>query len=544
MSETLLTQEQANVVVEFANALYSIDRYGGYYSPYTSNSLLRSLQSNKAAPTLDAIKKALSECRTSPHEVNAYMEFMQSYDMLFAKIIKQYVNVLAYDLIPICKNAFTESDYNSAEYAADKAKLDDFLDKFNYKEEFRKVTEQVFKNEVYYTWFRRTRSHGNGIKYALQILPQDYCMMTGYWEKGILFDFDMNYFNNAGVDINGFAPVFKQYYNRAFNGNYNYNPSAQLKKRKGSYGQWVQTSPADGAWVFKFNPQDFNATPFIAPLLRQAIRNDELQALQRNKDIAAAFAIIAGSIGTFDNAKSGTKFDQLKFAPQTIGGFMKKARQGLDECIKVAALPLEGLKMMQYEDKNPTLEYSQLESTSAAGSFVSNPIYATERMSIAEVESGLVTMYQTMRHLYAQFENFLEFQANAITKKYKWKFKMDGSTIPSFRQKQTDTLFRLADRGMVMPMSVWSSTLGYAPQDFERLLTESKMTGWINKVCQIPYNGNTGMIGGEVVESVNTQTQVAGIQGNYGNENGGGREYVTDVTNDSTEASRESRGLE
>lgn len=74
-------------------------------------------------------------------------------------------------------------------------------------------------------------------------------MMTGYWEKGILFDFDMNYFNNAGVDIDGFAPVFKQYYNRAFTGTNNYKPSAQLKRRKGSYGQWVQTSPSDGAWV-------------------------------------------------------------------------------------------------------------------------------------------------------------------------------------------------------------------------------------------------------------------------------------------------------
>lgn len=540
MNETLLTKEQTNLVVEFANALYSIDKYGGYYSPYTSNNLLRSLQSNKAAPTLEAIKKALSECRTSPHEVNAYMEFMQGYDMLFSKIIKQYTSMLAYDLVPVCKNAFTENDYNSAEYKEDKAKLDDFLDKFNYKEEFRKVTEQVFKNEVYYTWFRRTRSRGNGLKYALQILPQDYCMMTGYWEKGILFDFDMNYFNNAGVDIDGFAPVFKQYYNRAFTGTNNYKPSAQLKRRKGSYGQWVQTSPSDGAWVFKFNPQDFNAVPFIAPMLRQAIRDDELQALQRNKDIAAAFAIIAGSIGSFDNAKSGTKFDQLKFSPQTIGGFMRKAKQGLDDSVKLAALPLEGIKMMQFEDKNPTLEYNQLESTSAVGSFVANPIYATERMSIAEVESGLVTMYQTMKHLYSQFENFLEFQANAITKKYKWKFIMDGSTIPSFRQKQVDTLFRLADRGMVMPMAVWSSTLGYKPQDFERLMKESKATNWIQDLCQMPYNSNTNVIGGTTEENINVTT----THGNYGNENGGGRSVIEDVTSDSTEATRESRSLE
>lgn len=537
MAEELLTMEQVDTVIEFANALYTIERYGGMLSPIESNRLLRGLQGGKKAPTFDAVKVALAECRNSPAEVNSYMEFMKSYDMIFAKTLKQYVNVLAFDLIPICKNAFTEEDYKSAEYESDKRRLYDFLDKFNYKEEFRKVTEHVFQNEVYYTWFRRTRSRGNGIKYALQILPQNMCMMTGYWEKGILFDFDMNYFNNAGVDIDGFAPVFKQYYNRAFKIK-DYKPSAQLRNRKGAYGQWIQTSPSDGAWCFKFDPSDFNAVPFIAPLLKSAIRNDELQELQRNKDIAAAYAIIAGTIGTFDSAKSGTKYDQLKFNPKTLGGFMAKAKQGLSDTIKLAALPVDNIKLLQYEDTNSGLETNQLEATSATGSFVSNPLYATEKMSIAEVEAGLTTMYQTMRHLYAQFENFLEFQANAITKKYKWKFKMDGSTINSFRQKQVDNIFRLADKGIVLPMSVWSSCLGYAPQDFERLMQESKSTGWIDDYCQLLMNANIGL----AASSSSTTKDSSG--GGYGTDNGGGRKVKDDGDiAESTESSRESRQI-
>lgn len=440
-------------------------------------------------------------------------------------------------MIPICKNAYTDADYNSEEYAADKKRLYDFLDKFNYKEEFRKVTEAVFQKEVYYTWFRRTRSRGNGVKYALQIMPQDYCMMTGYWEKGILYDFNMQYFYNAGVDIDGFAPIFKKYYteaNTTVNGlGNNYKPSSQLKNRNGSYGQWVQTSPSDGAWCFKFDPSDFNAVPFLAPMLKQCIRNEELQELQRNKDIASAYAIIAGTIGTFDGAKSGTKFDQLKFSPQTLGGFMAKAKQGLDNTIKLMALPTENIKLLQYEDTNKGMEYEQLESTSGVGSFVSNPVYATERMSVAEVEAGLMTMYQTMRHLYAQYENFLEFQANAITKKYKWKFKMDGSNISSFRQKQIDNVFRLADKGMVLPMSVWASCLGYPPQDFERLLIESKVTGWMDKYGQLPMNANIGLGGSGT-----------GGTGSYGSSNGGGRALKDNSEiADSTESSRDSGGL-
>ena len=66
--------------------------------------------------------------------------------------------------------------------------VDNFLTKFDYKTEFRNVLKQVMKNETYYTWFRRQKWGNKGMKYALQVMPQDYCMLTGYWEKGLLFD--------------------------------------------------------------------------------------------------------------------------------------------------------------------------------------------------------------------------------------------------------------------------------------------------------------------------------------------------------------------
>ena len=62
----------------------------------------------------------------------------------------------------------------------------------------------------------------------------------------------MTYFLNPGVDIDGFDPAFKKYYNRVFdstNGIANYRPSNVLNDRTGTYAMWTQTSPEDGAWV-------------------------------------------------------------------------------------------------------------------------------------------------------------------------------------------------------------------------------------------------------------------------------------------------------
>ena len=155
----------------------------------------------------------------------------------------------------------------------------------------------------------------------------------------------MSYFLQAGVDIDGYDPAFKKYYNRVFGNSMNsmmdYRPTNPLDERIGSYAMWTQTSPEDGAWAFKFNPSNFNTTPFLAPYLKNAITNDEVEQLQRSKDLQEAYAILAGEIATFDNAKSGTQADQMVFNPKTLGQFMSKAKAGLSNGIRLAALPLK-----------------------------------------------------------------------------------------------------------------------------------------------------------------------------------------------------------
>ena len=47
---------------------------------------------------------------------------------------------------------------------------------------------------------------------------------------------------------------------------------------------------------------NFNATPFLAPFLKSALLDGEIEELQYNKDIASAYAILAGDIRLFDNA--------------------------------------------------------------------------------------------------------------------------------------------------------------------------------------------------------------------------------------------------
>lgn len=310
--------------------------------------------------------------------------------------------------------------------------------------------------------------------------------------------FDMNYFLMPGVDIDGYDPAFKRYFNKVFGPEaslyQNYKPTNQFNKRNGQFAYWTQTSPVDGAWAFKFSPSNFNATPYLAPFLKESILNDNIQQLQYDKDMIGAYAILAGEIRLTDTVKSGQVADQFAIKPATLGAFMAKAKNGLGNLVKLAALPVENSHFYQYTDNNTSMYTDQLANSAGVGSGVSRVIYSSDRMSNAELEAGITDQYNTMKGLYPQFENFLNFYVNQITKKYKFKFIFDGCTYQFEREKRFNRLLKVSEKGIVLGPSAWASALGYMPQDFDRLLDEGKYSDFKDK-WQLMVNANTASMG-------------------------------------------------
>ena len=490
-----LSREQIKDVLDFSQGMYLAENYG-IYSPWLSNQMLRNLNNNPKIPTLDKIKQALQSYKESGADLTGYTEFMQNYDMIFKRTLYSYANTLAFDLSITCINAYTQADYQSKEYQEDKKRVYDFLDAFNYRKEFRQVVVELLARETYFTWFRKTKWGNKGMKFALQIMPQDYCMLTGYWEKGLLYDLDMAYYLQPGVDLDGFDPSIKKLYEQVFSigaNPINYRPSNPLNERTGKYAYWAQTSPMNGSWAFKMNPNNFTQVPYLAPFLKDAILNDEVAALQYDKDMAAAYGILAGEFRLFDSDKS-QKANQFAIDPVAVGGFTQKVTSALKHTVRAVAMPTENTRYYQFTDANADMYKDQLATSSGVGSGVSRVIYSSDRMSNAEIEAGITDQYNTMRPLYYQFSNFMDFFANQLTKHYKFHFEFDGCSYKFDREARFDRLMKLADKGMMLGPSAFASAMGIPPQQFERQLQESKWSGW-SDLFQLPLNANT-MSGG------------------------------------------------
>lgn len=484
-----ISRSDVQDVIDFSSGLMAMD---GFYSPFLSNQLLTNLNNNPRLPSAESVKKALNDYKNSGEELQGFVEFASSFDMIFKRTLYSYANALSFDLQVTCKNAYTESDYQSDEYKKDRQTVDNFLTNFDYKKEFYNVLLNVLKRDTYFTWFRKTKTGNRGkMKFALQIMPQDYCMLTGYFEKGLLWSLNILYYMQPGVDLNGFDPSITKTYLRTLETIDSYVPSAPLNDRKGSYAMWADVSPLDGAWAWKFDTSSFANNPFLSPYVANVLRSDEIGELQYNKDLISASGILAGEIKLFDSAKSGTKANQFAIDPKTLGTFMSLVKKGLQSTIKAVAVPLENIKFFQFEDKNPNSYTNELTTTAGIGTGISRVIYSSDKMSNAELEAALNEVYQTMKPMYAQFNNFLDFYVNQMTSKYKFKFEFVGSNYQFERDARFDKMMKMADKGLVLNSSAWASAVGMNPVTFDRMLAESKYTGWIDKYSTLMLNANT-----------------------------------------------------
>ena len=488
--EEKISRSDIQDVIDFSAGLMAVDNF---YSPFLSNQLLTNLNNNPRLPSAESVKKALNDYKNSGEELQGFVEFASSFDMIFKRTLYSYANALSFDLQITCKNAYTDSDYQSDEYKKDRQTVDNFLTNFDYKKEFYNVLLNVLKRDTYFTWFRKTKTGNRGkMKFALQIMPQDYCMLTGYFEKGLLWSMNQLYWTLPGVDLDSYDPSLKRTYQRALeNAELNYKPSAPLNERTGSYALWADVSPLDGAWCFKWATDNFANNPFLSPYVANVLRSDEIGELQYNKDLIAASGILAGEIQLYDQARSGQKANQFSIDPKTLGAFMQKVKSGLNGAAKIAAVPLANIKYFQFEDKNPNSYTNELTTTAGIGTGISRVIYSSDKMSNAELEAALNEVYQTMKPMYAQFNNFLDFYVNQMTSKYKFKFEFVGSNYQFERDARFDKMMKMADKGLVLNSSAWASAVGMNPVTFDRMLAESKYTGWIDKYSQMMLNANT-----------------------------------------------------
>lgn len=481
--------EQVNFEFEkFADSMYT----SRAFTPWTQIDLMKNQNINVQVP---ANEQQITEALAKPTEnENRLIGFNQGYyfsSFMYKRNLEYMSNLPAFDLEMYCCNANKE-DYKSKQYKKDWAAIKEFFRKFDYRTEFRKALWSTLQEETYYCFLREFDN-----KILLEPWPFKYAQITGRFEYGFLFDIDLQYFLQPYVDINMYPDWVKEKYLELFGSNAlnnNYKPSNKLNKRTGKYATWAQTSPEDGAFAFKFTDKHNAQIPFFSAMLPEMAMIPLLRKLQENQSIAAARKLVVSSIPYLNEKKSSSVVNQIAISPELLGKFLALATQGLENAIKVLALPTEDIKGIEFKNTDEDTYKNFMDVASSllsGGKVIFAPGY---RQNAIQTQLSLDLDRQLATSVYSQMQDFLEYYANQKTTKFKWKFRFVGTQDWLNREARQKEAFAYADKGIVLPNKI-ASSLGMNKIELEQELDEMNESDFVDKLRMLLNVNTMGNVG-------------------------------------------------
>jgi hypothetical protein len=483
-------------IVQFAQAQGYL--YPSTWTPSTVNARMLDItlmnQANNGI-TEEKVAKALSNPKNSEKELLAISESFEITSMPYKKMLEYLSNLPSWGMSYYCQNISDIKEYKSSAYKKDLDIFREFTYKFDYKKEFGTILKELFRSETYYGILRDESSS----KYVMQQLPPDKCRITGKWDYGWLFTFDYTWFMNSGVDLDMFPEICKKTYNKLFlkSGQNKYNPSLPIGSRSEStFVLEADCDPTDGFWAWKLQSDQNVRLPYFTPLFPDLAMQPLIRGLQRSSYMAAAAKLVFGSVPMLDQ-KASVK-DAISINPQLLGQFLQMVKQAVNnEAVKVASAPLTDMKAMEFKSDNEIYSsYNRTTSGMAGNSNILFPSEGKQNQVETYFSADIDTMVSTS--IYPWFNNFMEYQVNKRTKKYKFGIQFEGTNFYIDKERRLERQTGLMGLGFFNPVKL-ASALDENPFIMQAQLAEARANGSIDDLTPVissaQMSGNTQKTG-------------------------------------------------
>lgn len=470
--EVFLTEDEVWNVIDFARQLSGMT----YLSPSLINDRMKEINLNPLRATEALLERALENPRGSESELRGFSQDFEQNSMVYKRLLTYLSNMLSFDITYVCDAKSDE--YKKPRFEEDMKKVEEFLDSFDYRKEFKIAVREMLRNDAYFGVFRDT-----GNAYVLQELPPEYCKITGRWSNGFLFSFDMSWFDQTGVNIDMYPDFFKKKYNEIYEQRKNrggYYPSISAELRgKSFWGQWVDV-PASLGVCFKLTPELATRLPYFSPLFNDLVLQPLMRSLQKNINMAAASKLLMGEVPFLNKEIKATVRDSIAISPSLLGKFMYLVKNALSEAIKVGSLPLENVQGIEFEGDNDLYD-KYLRTALASSGINTNLIFSSSiKPNAIETQLSLDVDEQMMESLYEQFEDFMNYIVKATKNtRYTYYFSFEGTDFSTNRQKRIDQALSLFNLGIVLPQKI-AAAYGMKPHHFMKHLELSKAQGFMD----------------------------------------------------------------
>lgn len=473
-----LTPEQINFALEFARNLQNFNPY--FFNPLMQNMALKNINMNPNEPTRDNVKTMISNPKDHEQALRRLSQFLYNSQMSYKRMSHYLADLLTFDWYPEILNVYEEKEMKKPTFKKDYETICNWFDKFNVKKEFRKALLKMSNEDGYFTCLRKD---DDGDLF-LQEMPIDWCLIDSSWKNGYLYSFNMNYFQQNGIDINGFPKEFKTYYKNVLDiqKNKKYYPNIRPELRNGQWMYWQQIKP-DLGWVFKFHSHFAGLIPPFLGVFLDFIDIPTFKDMQLAKSELDVYKIIMGTVPRNKDDKSGNSKDNFAIQADTLAQFVQLVKNSLmNQYVDFKAVPLENLELFSFDNSadNSNVLANSLNNISTQ-SGIDKSLLNTDRPNISTMNLSKLVDSAFIDRLYSQFEDFCSYHINKLTKKYKVKIHFEG-TIHDRKDRQEQSL-TLAQNGIITPRL--ASSYGMSIKELTSSMLLMKYLGYPDNLTPI-----------------------------------------------------------
>lgn len=440
------SQEEIKYFEEFIKSFSSSEHMNYLFNPLIANQILKNVNMNPAYQDREKVEKMVYNPNESEMGLRRLSQHIYNTQLPYKRLIHYYADQLTFDWYPIPMNGKKE-DFKKETFKKDYDRVFEWFDKFDVKREFRKIVLGILLEDAKFTYLRED---DNG--FTLQEMPSDYCMIDSTSSLGYMYSFNLNYFSQIGVDINGYHPDFKKYYNQMNNmkKTQTYYPNIKPEMRDGRWVYWQQVNPEKG-WVFKFDDIFATLIPPFLGLFIDAVGFDKIRAIQDEKELLDTYKMIFGTIPRHKDGtnKTGNKQDDFAIDAQTLSSYMKLVKASLPDGIDFKAAPLENIQLFEFESNADKDAMTNALKDFYAKSGAEKALFGSDKPNASIIKASLQNDSDFVTKVYEQFNKFCTYHINKITKKYKFKIVFEGTTYD--REQRRKESMEEWQNGLITP---------------------------------------------------------------------------------------------
>lgn len=429
--------------------------YGDGWTPAMQNSLMKDLMLNPLKATSDKIEKALAEAKNNEDLLISYGQHFYLSSHIYRRAVDNLKTLNAFNMSIRCVNADGKKSYQTSAYKKDYKAIKDFFTRFNYREQFAKITFFLLNNETYYGLFRDDMDTSN---YIFQDMPYRYCKTTARSTHGLQYDFDFSFFMGSSANIDLYPKSIRQTYSKIMkSGTPDYNVSSSIGNRNGTMSLWGQLdAKIDGAYAFKMNADHISNVPYLASMFAEMALVPVFRNLELSQAMTSASKILTSQWGMLSDGKI-SRADSFEVQPKTMGAILGAVSGSLDKAIKIVNLPSKKIDSVEFTNTNSDQYEKFTKNIANMIGGGGSSLFSINKATTVENNIALSIDENLMASLYPQFEDFINHRLASVTKKYKFKVRFGGSNTYLNREHRKKTAFDAGISGIVSAQKIANS---------------------------------------------------------------------------------------